>query len=71
MKEAPGIPEYATPAVVSLTKMGRGQGQAFLCRTGTSATGSCWSGVVPLEPCESGSAAGVQGCAGGNGGENG
>ena len=34
-------PEYESPTVIPLTKMGKGQGQTQPCSNGTNAIGTC------------------------------
>ena len=58
MKKDVEMPEYSTPVVIPLSKMGRGLGQGAPCRDGSSATGICAFGF----------GAGASGCDAGTGG---
>ena len=55
MKRNAGRPEYGTPVVIPLTRMGRGQGQGNPCSNGTNATGNCApTGLAATGTCAGG-----------------
>ena len=70
MTERSRLPEYGTPVVISLTRVGRSQGQGNPCRNGTGATGTCSpTGLGATGTCASGIQAGSGGCNAGTGGD--
>jgi hypothetical protein len=68
MTEDTRLPEYGTPAVISLTKMRQGEGQGTDCQPGSSARPNCITGVAASPNCPQGTRPVPLTCTAGTGG---